>query len=97
MAKIDLADGYYCAPLLPAVTLGLVVFIPSDIPHNPLPLIAIPLMLPMGWSHSPPFFCAFTEMVTDTANTTIETHADNYHQPHPTLQLKQTHPLPQWQ
>jgi hypothetical protein len=54
-------------------------------------------MLPMGWSHSPPFFCAFTEMVTDTANTTIETHADNYHQPHPTLQLKQTHPLPQWQ
>jgi hypothetical protein len=22
----------------------------------------------MGWSHSPPYFCAFTEMVADVAN-----------------------------
>jgi hypothetical protein len=58
MAKIDLADGYYRVPLSPTAALHLAILIPSDIPGDP-PLVAIPLTLPMGLGHSPPFFCSF--------------------------------------
>jgi hypothetical protein len=43
MAKIDLADGYYCVPLAVDAALHLAVIIPTDVP-------------PMGWGHSPPSF-----------------------------------------
>jgi hypothetical protein len=66
LAKLDLADGYYRVPLSSTAALHLAVVLPSD--GLPQPLIAIPLTLPMGWAHSPPFFCAFTETVTDIAN-----------------------------
>ena len=32
------------------------------------PLIALPLVLPMGWTESPPAFCTVTETITDLAN-----------------------------
>jgi hypothetical protein len=67
LAKIDLANGYYRVPLSPTAALHLAVIIPSNVPHTP-PLIAIPLTLPMGWGQSPPYFCAFTETITDMAN-----------------------------
>lgn len=66
MIKVDIADGFYrmwvsasCVP-----TLG-VIF-----PHLPgeEPLVAFPLVLPMGWVSSPPYFCALTETVADIAN-----------------------------
>jgi len=66
MIKVDIADGFYrlfvSAPTVAA--LG-VVF-----PHHPdeEPLVAFPLVLPMGWVGSPPFFCALTETSTDLAN-----------------------------
>jgi hypothetical protein len=31
-------------------------------------LVAFPLALPMGWTQSPPYFCALTETVADVAN-----------------------------
>jgi hypothetical protein len=31
-------------------------------------LVAFPLVLPMGWVSSPPFFCSLTESVADVAN-----------------------------
>ena len=34
-------------------------------------MIAIPLVLTMGWSESPPAFCATTETVADLANTIL--------------------------
>jgi hypothetical protein len=68
MAKIDLADGCYRVPLSPTAALSLAVIIPADIATNPSPLVAIPLALPMGWTHSPPFFCAYTETIADIAN-----------------------------
>jgi hypothetical protein len=67
MAKIDLADGYYRIPLSASAALRLVVILPSD--GLPEPMLGIPLSLPMGWSKSPPFFCAFTETCADMANT----------------------------
>ncbi len=65
MAKIDLADGYYRVPLTPEASLELAVILPPDGGAN---LIGIPLSLPIGWAHSPPYFCAFTEIGADLAN-----------------------------
>ncbi len=59
--------------------LSLVVVIPNNASNTAPPLIAIPLTLPMGWAHSPPYFCAFTETITDMAN--------NNHDTPPTLLL----------
>lgn len=67
MAKIDLSNGYYRVPLSPEVALELAVVLPPD--HTGDNLIGIPLSLPMGWVQSPPYFCAFTETITDIANT----------------------------
>ena len=36
------------------------------------PLVAFPLVLPMGWMESPPYFCVTTEMVADLANQKLE-------------------------
>ena len=32
------------------------------------PLVALPLVLPMGWTESPPYFCSATETIADLAN-----------------------------
>jgi hypothetical protein len=78
LAKIDLADGYYRVPLSSAAALALAVLIPTDLPHDPTPLVALPLALPMGWAHSPPYFCAFTETITDLTNhATLSVHPKN--------------------
>lgn len=37
-------------------------------------LIAFPLVLPMGWKNSPPYFCALTETVADVTNEYIQRH-----------------------
>jgi hypothetical protein len=67
LAKLDLADGYYRIPLSASAALELAVVLPSD--QTGEPLIGLPLSLPMGWSNSPPYFCAFTETCADLANT----------------------------
>jgi hypothetical protein len=66
LAKIDLADGYYRVSLSPAAALQLAVCLPPDGAGEPL--LGIPLRLPMGWSLSPPYFCAFTETCADLNN-----------------------------
>ena len=35
------------------------------------PLVAFPLVLPMGWVNSPPIFCAATETAADIANANL--------------------------
>ncbi len=65
-AKVDLSDGFYRERLNV-----------QDIPHLGVafptyegeePMVAFPLVLPMGWIESPPWFCAATETVADLAN-----------------------------
>jgi hypothetical protein len=84
LAKLDLADGYYQVPLSPVAALQLAVVIPNDLPGPDL--VAIPLTLPMGWSHSPPYFCAYTETIADIANASP---GDSY-PIHPLLNASQT-------
>ena len=67
MAKFDIANGFYRVPLDPRSALALAVVLPrfhASEPH----LIAVPLVLPMGWTESPPAFCALTESITDVVN-----------------------------
>jgi len=59
IAKIDLSDGYYRVTLSPEAALQLAVCLPPD--NRGEALLGIPLSLPLGWSLSPPYFCAFTE------------------------------------
>jgi hypothetical protein len=70
LMKLDLADGYYRVRLTPEAALELAVVLPGLTPHTHL--VGIPLCLPMGWTHSPPYFCAFTETAADLANHTLQ-------------------------
>jgi hypothetical protein len=64
--KLDIADGFYRVWLRAEDVPILAVSIPA-LPGEP-PLLALPLALPMGWTQSPPAFCAVTETITDHAN-----------------------------
>jgi hypothetical protein len=66
LIKVDIADGFYRVWLNLSDIPKLAVSIPSL--KGEEPLLAFPLVLPMGWTKSPPCFCAATETVTDVAN-----------------------------
>eukprot|EP00536_Pseudo-nitzschia_multiseries_P019295 jgi/Psemu1/59905/gm1.59905_g len=69
MSKIDLADGFYRVQLQPEDTMKLGMLFPAR--KGEPPLVGIPLTNPMGWTSSPPNFCAFTETIADLANDTL--------------------------
>jgi hypothetical protein len=91
MAKFDLSDGYYRVPLSSQAALELAVVLPP-LPGAP-PLVGIPLVLPMGWKLSPPYFCAFTETAADLANQSLQ--AGTCLPPHPLEGPSQLHQNPQ--
>ena len=78
--KADLSDGFYRLNLNAddAPRLGLVF------PTRPgaEPLVAIPLVAPMGWKNSPPAFSAATETIADLANARLR-RASYSPPPHP--------------
>jgi hypothetical protein len=67
--KLDISDGFYRIALstLGSQRLGVLLL---NFPGLP-PLVAFPLVLPIGWTDSPPFFCVFTESICDLANQEI--------------------------
>ena len=68
MLKCDLADGYYRLGLVIKDIPKLAVAFPSNTEDQ---LIALPLVIPMGWKNSGPAFCAATETVADMTNADI--------------------------
>jgi hypothetical protein len=66
LLKIDIADGFYRIWLNEHDILSLAVSLPPL--HGDTPLVALPLVLPMGWTESPPYFTTATETVADLAN-----------------------------
>ena len=66
LLKIDLSDGFYRVRLRAQDAPMLGVAFPVA-PGEPL-LMAIPLVLPMGWTESPPYFCTTTETIVELAN-----------------------------
>ena len=82
LIKVDLSDGFYRLSLNAKDAPQLAVAFPNptlegdDTDLDPIPLddmlVAIPLRAPMGWTWSPPYFCAATETVADIANNNIK-------------------------
>ena len=70
LLKIDIADGFYRVHLKPDDIPKLGVVFPTRTGQEPL--VALPLVLPMGWKNSPPIFCAATETAADIANTALQ-------------------------
>jgi hypothetical protein len=54
--------------------------LPGGIPGDPVQLV-IPDALQMGWSESPPFFCAATETARDVIQTDMDTNSHVTEQP----------------
>ena len=69
LSKLDISDGFYCIWLVLEDIPKLGVVFP--VKEGEEPLVAFPLVLPMGWANSPPIFCAATETAADLANTAI--------------------------
>ena len=66
LMKLDLSDGFYRVPLRDSDIPLLGVAFP--VAPGETPLVAMPLVLPMGWTESPPYFCSATETIADLAN-----------------------------
>jgi len=77
MSKVNLADGYYRVPLSAPAALNLAVVLPSS---RRCPLLALPLVLPMGWRDSPPYFCMVTETIADQTNNGSRPHVSEHSQ-----------------
>jgi hypothetical protein len=63
---VDIADGFYRIWVNVDNITKLAVALPPL--GSTEPLVALPLVLPMGWTESLPYFCAATETVTDISN-----------------------------
>lgn len=71
LIKLDISDGFYRIGLsIPDIPKLGVVF---PTPPGAKPLIAFPLVLPMGWTNSPPVFSTATETIADLANQWLRT------------------------
>ena len=69
LMKLDIADGFYQIDLNIQDIPKLGVIFPTN-PGNES-LVALPLVLPMGWTNSPPIFSTATETIADIANQRI--------------------------
>ena len=70
LSKYNLADAFMRVGLSPSMILKLAVAVPTTSPDED-PLIAVPMVLPMGWMESPLTFCTVTETIADLANAMI--------------------------
>ena len=69
LCKIDIADGFYRVWLCLKDIPKLGVAYPTEVHGQPL--VAFPLVLPMGWVSSPPYFCSATETIANITNARI--------------------------
>lgn len=66
LSKIDISDGFYRMRLTLQSILPLGLILPRW--EGEEQMIALPLVLPMGWTESPPSFSSATETIADLAN-----------------------------
>ena len=87
-SKIDLKDGYWRMVVDEDKAWNFAYVLPPKNDDDPIMLV-IPNALQMGWSESPPFFCAGTETARDVADKFWQEsqkyyrEEDLYMQPHP--------------
>ncbi len=65
----NISDGFYQVNLAPIDAPKLALAFPTR--PGMVPLVAIPLVLPMGWKNSPPLYCAVTKTITDLTNAAL--------------------------
>ena len=85
MLKNDMSDGFYRIGITSSGSLKLAVILPANLIPGQPQLVALPLVLPMGWTDSPPWFCAYTETVADLTNEDLR--RNKRFQPHPSAEL----------
>jgi hypothetical protein len=90
LIKVDIADGFYCIWLNTTDIPKLTCSLPAQLGNQPL--LALPLGLPMGWTKSPPYFCATTETIADITNKRLINHW--LAPPHRLESLASTDPVP---
>ena len=78
--KVDLKDGYWRMAVNEVDAWNFAYVLPGAGPDDPIQLV-IPDALQMGWSESPPFFCAATETARDIINDKIRNNVDLPEQP----------------
>ncbi len=72
LMKVDISDGFYRINLNVDDILKLGVVFPTHPGQEPL--VALPLVLPMGWKNSPPIFTTATETIADLTNQRLQRH-----------------------
>ena len=77
LSKYDIKDGFYRLFLNANDAPMLAVTLPTY--EGEEPMVAIPLVLTMGWTESPPTFCSASETIADLANANAYKH---HVQPH---------------
>ena len=73
LMKIDISNGFYRIALNIDNIPKLGVVFPT-LPGDEQ-LVAFPLVLPMGWSNSPPIFLTATETIADLANRRLQSYS----------------------
>jgi hypothetical protein len=66
LAKTDVTDAFMRVWISPPTLPTLGAVLPSY--PNEEPIIAFPMILPMGWIDSPNYLCAFTDTIANLAN-----------------------------
>ena len=89
--KTDLSDGFYRMDLNSGDAPRLGVVFPTKAGTEPM--VAVPLVLPMGWKNSPPAFSTATETIADLANQRLR-RPDYHPSNHPLDQMAADVPLP---
>ena len=72
-SKVDLKDGYWRMAVSAEDAWNFAYILPGGKPEDPIQLV-IPDALQMGWSESPPFFCAATETARDIIQAELNTN-----------------------
>lgn len=88
--KTDLSDGFYRVNLSTPDIPKLALIFPTRPGQEPL--LALPLVLPMGWKNSPPIFCAATETIADVTNDRLRSSYQPPQHPLDTLAASITSP-----
>jgi hypothetical protein len=73
LAKTDISDAF----MRVWISLATIPFLGAILPSFPddEPLVAFPMILPMGWVDSPNFLCAVTETIADLANARFDSNS----------------------
>ena len=66
--KLDIKDGFWRMVVPEEAEFNFCYVLPQDDPNAPIQIV-VPSSLQMGWTNSPPFFCAATETARDVAET----------------------------